>query len=202
MSPDETSLNTTALLFWVTELQAGRTTAAEPVFLKILTRVEKLARGMFKRFPRVGRFVDVDDVIQNSVLRLLGAFRDVRPTSTRHFYALVNTLIRRELLDLARHYYGPRGHGTNLAAVSVGEGDGEHQPESAGPDDADLERMASFHEAVERLPVEQREVIGLSYYHGWAKADIADLFGVSVRTIQRWQDAALDSLREKVGAVE
>jgi RNA polymerase sigma-70 factor (ECF subfamily) len=193
------SLHTTDIIYWVMELQRGRPDAAEPVFAKILTRVERLARGMFTRFPRVGRFVDVDDVVQNSVIRLLNAFRTVRPTSTRHFYALVNTLIRRELLDLAKHYYGPRGHGTNLSPGAIGDGDGEYPAPAAPADDEDgLERMAEFHAAVDGLPVEQREVIGLTYYHGWTLAQVAELFGVSVRTVQRWQDAARETLRGKL----
>jgi RNA polymerase sigma-70 factor (ECF subfamily) len=190
----QTTLNTNDLLLWVMELQAGRPGAAEPEFRKIMTRVERLAQAMFKKFARVGRFVDVDDVVQNSLIRLLAAFREVRPISTRHFYALTNELIRRELLDLAKRYYGPRGHGTNLADVPVGEGEGEHAPPAADPT-ADLERLAAFHEAVAGLPVIEREVIGLAYYHGWTQVQIAELFGVSVRTVQRWQLAATAALK-------
>lgn len=188
------SLNTFDLLFWVTELQAGRPDAAEPTFRRIAARVETLARAMFKKFPRVGRFVDVEDVIQNSLLRLLAAFRDIRPASTRDFYALANTFIRRELLDLAKHYYGARGAGTNLSEVPVGEGESE-VPAVAPHDPGDLEMHSAFHEAVERLPAEEREVIGLTYYHGWTQAEVADLFQVSVRTVQRWNQSALDSIR-------
>src|SRR5262249_57031017 len=116
-----------------------------------------------------------DDVVQNSLIRLLAAFREVRPNSVRHFYALTNELIRRELLDLAKRYYGPRGHGTNLAEVPVGEGEGEHAPPAAEPAAADLERLAAFHEAVAALPVLEREGIGLAYYHGGTQAQIAEL---------------------------
>lgn len=110
--PDDPPLDTADLLFWVTELRAGRADAAEPQFRKIIARVEQMARHMFRRFPRVGRYVDVDDVVQNTLIRLLRTMRDVRPGSTRQFYALTTELIRRELLDLAKHYYGPRGEGT------------------------------------------------------------------------------------------
>jgi RNA polymerase sigma factor (sigma-70 family) len=195
---DETSLNTHDLVFWVNELRAGRPNAAEPTFRKIMAKVDLFARGMFARFPRVGRFVDLDDVIQNSLIRLLGAFREVRPTSRRHFYALATELIRRELLDLVRYYYGPRGHGTNLSDVAVGEAAGDHVPaDGAAP--AELDRLAAFHEAVAELPVEQREVIGLSYYHGWPQDQIANLFGVTVRTVQRWRDEGVATLKQKVG---
>jgi RNA polymerase sigma factor (sigma-70 family) len=193
------SLNTHDLQFWVTELIAGRPDAAEPTFRRIMTRVEKLGRQMVRKYPRVGRFVDADDVVQNAMLRLLRALREVRPESTRHFYALANELIRRELLDLAKHYYRQSGPGDRLSAVAVGEGEGEYNP--AAPEaDAELDRAAAFHEAVAGLPVEQREVIGLAYYHGWPQADIAGLFGVTVRTVQRWHAEAVEMLRERVGS--
>lgn len=199
MDPHSQSLNTNELLFWVLELQNGRPDAAEPTFRRIITRIETLARAMFKKFPRVGRFVDLDDVVQNSVIRLLNAFRKVRPVSTRHFYALTNELIRRELLDLTRHFYGPRGHGTNLASTPVGDAEGECSAMVDDADTAELERFAAFHTEMEQLPVEQREVFGLAYYHGWSKIQIADLFGVSTRTVLRWQEAASATLKRRCG---
>ena len=195
---ETTSLNTHDLVFWVTELRAGRPNAAEPTFRKIVAKVEAFARSSFAKFPRVGRFVELDDVIQGSLVRLVAAFREVRPTSRRHFYALANELIRRELLDLAKHFYGPRGEGTNLAGVGVGEGEGEVSPAAADPG-AELDRLAAFHQAVEGLPVEEREAVGLTYYHGWTQIQVADLFGVSVRTVQRWLETATEKLRAGVG---
>ena len=92
-------------------------------------------------------------------------------------------VIRRELLDLAKHYYGPLGHGTNLAAVAVGAGPGEMAPVAPAPDPGELDRMAAFHEAAERLPAELREVFGLTYYHGMPQAEIA-----ARRPYGRWFD--------------
>jgi RNA polymerase sigma-70 factor (ECF subfamily) len=146
---------------------------------------------MVKKFPRVGRFVDADDVTQSSLIRLLAAFRQIRPASRRHFYALANELIRRELLDLAKHYYGPHGAGTRLADAAADE-----SAPADEPDAADLDRMTAFHEAVARLPPEEREAIGLSYYHGWGQAEIAELYQVSVRTVRRWQASAVERLRD------
>lgn len=190
-------LDTSDLCFWVAELRAGRPNAAEPTFKKIVAKVELFARAMLKKFPRVGRFVDLDDVVQSTLVRLLAALRGVRPNSRQHFYALANELIRRELLDLVKHYYGPRGHGTHVGRVVIGAGAGEHAP--AAPGDGELDRIAAFHEAVAGLPTEEREAVGLTYYHDWKQAAIADLFGVSVRTVQRWLDSAVEKLRARVG---
>ena len=197
---DEHSLNTNDLRFWVTELQAGRPNAAEPTFKKIIAKVEMFTRGTFQTFSRVHPFVDVEDVIQGSLIRLLAAFRTVRPESTRHFYALANELIRKEQLDLVRHYFGPRGQGTNQSGVAVGEGEGEVTP--AAPDAAaEIERAKAFHEALAVLPAEEREVLGLTYYHGWSQAEIANLFQVSTRTVQRWSESATATLKGRIGAM-
>jgi RNA polymerase sigma-70 factor (ECF subfamily) len=66
-------------------------------------------------------------------------------------------------------------------------------PPAPAEDDDELDRWCAFHEAVERLPVEQREVVGLIYYHGWTQAAVAEHLGLSKRTIQRhWAAAMLD----------
>lgn len=198
MSHDaEQSLNTGDLQLWVVELQAGRPNAAEGVFRSIQKSVQRLAARAFKKFPRAGRFADLDDVIQGSLIRLLNTLRAIRPESTRQFYAQANTAIRRELLDLIKKYYGPAGAGTNLSGLSVGNESGELDP--ADEYRADLDDMTAFHTAVEKLPHEEREAFSLKYYHDWPLTDIADLFSVSVRTVQRWQTTAEQLLRQRVG---
>jgi RNA polymerase sigma factor (sigma-70 family) len=109
----------------------------------------------------------------------------------RDFYNLAAALMRSELLDLARHF----ARANRLEAVPRGAaaaGDRSPAPEPAAPaDDAgDLERWAQFHEAWAALPAEEREVMGLIFYHGWTQAETAELFGVIVRTVQRrWRSA-------------
>lgn len=62
--------------------------------------------------------------------------------------------------------------------------------ERGTPDDLDL--WCRFHEAVEQLPPEEREVMGLAFYHGWTQVQIAELFQVDERTVRRrWQAACL-----------
>jgi RNA polymerase sigma-70 factor (ECF subfamily) len=61
-------------------------------------------------------------------------------------------------------------------------------------DPDDLEKWTAFHEAVERLPVERREVVSLIYYHGWTQAEVAKHLGMSKRTVQRHWAAAMVTL--------
>jgi RNA polymerase sigma factor (sigma-70 family) len=169
------SISTVSLLRWIVLLQTGDTSAAEPEFQRIMKSVRRLALASFRKFPRVARFTELDDIVNGSMVRLLSALRTIRPANTQEFYAVSNAMIRRELLDLIKKFYGPNGAGTNETIVVVGSGNGDHDPMSITED---LDRMTAFHEAVEQLPAEEREAISLRYYHSWSQAEIANLFGL------------------------
>jgi RNA polymerase sigma-70 factor (ECF subfamily) len=179
-------------------MRQGDRAAREEMLRAVHARLERLARKMLRRFPAVGRWEESGDLLQNAVLRLLHALQEVEPTSVRNFFGLAAEQMRRELLDLARHYRTRRACGPSHAAdprrseseVSTPD------PPDAAPDGDDLEKWSAFHEAVERLPVEQREVVGLLYYHGWTQAEVAEHLCISKRTVQRHWAAALVALHE------
>src|SRR5438093_6684777 len=102
-------VNTVQLNEWVDRLRAGDRAASDELLRTVCGRLERLARKMLQRFPNVHRWADTGDVLQNSLMRLLRALEEVRPGSVRDFFGLAAEQMRRELLDLARHYYGPQG---------------------------------------------------------------------------------------------
>ena len=57
------------------------------------------------------RWSETDDVLQNAMLRLHRSLAEIQPECPSQFYGLAATQIRRELIDLARHYYGAQGIG-------------------------------------------------------------------------------------------
>jgi RNA polymerase sigma factor (sigma-70 family) len=187
------SAQTTQLVEWVARMQAGDDAARDELLRGFQGRLELLARKLVGRDRRVARWVDAEDVLQNALLRLLRALETVKPDSTRAFFGLAAEQMRRELLDLARHYYGPEGEGANHDSVSPRTDDSRPGLDPPAPDaaDNDLERWTRFHAEVERLPVHEREVVGLVFYHGWTQAQVADLFQKDVRTIRRWWESAL-----------
>jgi RNA polymerase sigma-70 factor (ECF subfamily) len=181
---------------WIGRLRAGDLSARDELLRGIGERLQALAHKMLGRFPAVRRWADTDDVLQNAQLRLLRSLQDVRPDSTRDFFGLAAEQIRRELLDLARHFHGPQGIGAYHAGKGVGE-DSRTLPgdlPDLADEPGDLDRWAAFHEEVAKLPVEWREVVGLIYYHGWKQAEVAQLMGVTVRTVQRRWESALTHL--------
>ncbi len=183
--------DTAMLNQWVDRMRAGDAAASDELIRSVLGRLEQLARRMLRRFPGVRNWAETGDVLQSSLMRLLRALEEVRPASMRDFFNLAAVQMRRELLDLARHFYSPRAKGAERLAPAPG---GEPPSEGAGGEDpdVDLERWSAFHEAVEKLPAEEREVVGLIFYHGWPQAQIAEVFGVDERTIRRrWRSACL-----------
>ena len=78
-------------------------------------RLTRIAAKMLKGYPGVARWEQGDDVAQNALIRLDRALRAVTPPTARDFFRLAAAQVRRELIDLARHYYGPRGLGAHHA---------------------------------------------------------------------------------------
>ncbi|MEO2090678.1 MAG: ECF-type sigma factor, partial [Gemmataceae bacterium] len=139
-------------------MRKGDVTARNEVIAHACDRLRTLTRRMLRGFKRVRRWTETDDVLQNSLLRLHRALADVRPETPRQFYALAAQQIRRELLDLARQQYGPEGIGAHHDTDS-----GVAAQKKVAPADEphDLDGWTRFHEQVERLTDEPREVFDL-----------------------------------------
>lgn len=48
------------------------------------------------------------------------------------------------------------------------------------------------------LPTDEREVVGLIFYHGWSQEEVAELFQVTERTVRRWWQSARLKLHERL----
>jgi len=155
-------------------------------------RLLKLTRKMFRSFPGLRRWEQTDDVFQNSVLRLHRALGSVEIESVRHFFNLAAEMVRRELLDLKKHYYGVHGQARNHHTdfQPSDEPGGVLSQTANQPDDFD--RWANFHEAVSRLSAEHRELVNLLFYEALPQDEAAEALGISVRTLKRrWQETKL-----------
>ncbi len=190
------SVDTLDLRRWLDRIAAGDLAARDELLSATCGRMERLARKMLRGFPNVRQWAQTDDVLQSALLRLLRTLRQVRPADTREFFGLAAVHIRRELLDLARHFRRRLDRPGGAADAEAPDA----LAQAPGPDSStDLERWGAFHEAVERLPAEEREVVGLTFYHGWTQPQIAALLGVDERTGRRRWRAACVRLTEALG---
>src|SRR5262245_65524630 len=90
---------------------AGDKAAVDDLLRYSCDRLTLLTRRMLGDFQRVKRWADTGDVLQNALVRLVGALEEVKPATPRDFLALATLQIRRELIDLARRFYGTEGMG-------------------------------------------------------------------------------------------
>lgn len=193
--------NTTIIHGLLQRLASGDEKAREELITHSVERLRRLARKMLRENPAVHRWNQTDDVLQNALVRLHRALEAVTPESPRRFVGLAATQIRRELIDLHRHHYGPQGDGAYHAS-DPGQADsqGNARPMYDGVDNnLDPSEQVALHEAVGSLKDEMREVFEMTFYQGMTQEEIAEAMGVSTKTIKRrWRDARLE-LQQLIG---
>ena len=175
----------------------GDKEALDRVIALAADRLEHLARRMLRKYPHLHRWEQTDDVFQTAVLRLQRSLQKVKPDCLRALLGLATLEIRRTLIDQLRHHFGPEGGAANYQSdFQAGPYEGHHGALQNEPDRGDaaesLETWTRFHEAVESLAEDEREVMHLGWYAGMKQAEMAAVLVVSVSTVKRrWYRARL-----------
>jgi RNA polymerase sigma-70 factor (ECF subfamily) len=112
--------------------------------------------------------------------------------------------MRRELIDLARSYYGPEGlgahHSTGLPNHDPSDpSTGPGEPAETTFDPSRLAAWTEFHRRIEELPEDDRMVFDLLWYQGLSQPEAAQVLGVAERTVNRRWLAARLKLGEALG---
>lgn len=180
---------------WIDRVQAGDEAARSELLAAASDRLLRLTRKMLNDFPGVGRWEDTDDVMQNAAIRLHAGMKSATFESVADFLRFAAVLIRRELIDLSRHYHGPQGLGRNYDSTPDGSASraGERlHPQDETHEPAALAEWTEFHSAVEELDDADREVFDLLWYQELTQGQAAAVLGINERTVQRrWQSARL-----------
>jgi RNA polymerase sigma factor (sigma-70 family) len=193
---EETAMVQTAL----DRFNAGDPQALDDLFARAGQRLQRLARRLLHgSFERVAAQEQTGDVTQEASIRMLKALADakVKMLTTVQFFRLSSAIMRRVLIDLARHHYGPEGSAAHRAAAPSNATTASTPAPTAGSSNAPdaLAAWGEFHERVEKLPEEQREVFDLLWYQELGQQEAADVLGVSVPTVKRrWRDAKMELL--------
>jgi RNA polymerase sigma-70 factor (ECF subfamily) len=180
----------TQLEAWLTQASLGDNTARERLVEHTYQRLLDLTRRLLRAYPYLRQFEESTDVLHNAQKRLYDALGGSRPPTLPDFYRLAGTVLRRELVDLVRHYFGPQGEGANRAAPAPstepgGSGHPPHEQPGSSLDPARLAGWTEFHRQVEALPAEEKEVFDLLYYQELPQAEAAQVLGVSLATLKR-----------------
>ena len=177
---------------------------AEPIVRALLDRsVRRLqilcANLLYRKYRRLTLpplNLQPDEMLDAVVERLLKAMGSVRPQTVRQFFALVNQHMRWELNDVARRL------DEQPSAVEVCE-DMVPAPPASSDSELTPDRQRIL-KAIDELPEDEREVFGLVHIQGLMQGEVAEVLGVSVRTVQRRMNSSLlllakelDDLRPK-----
>jgi RNA polymerase sigma-70 factor (ECF subfamily) len=168
-------------------LRDGDEAAHNALLRHSLERLRLLARRALRRNTRLYRLNDTDDLLQRVLIRLYRALQSVKPVTVRAYLGLASRQIRWAILDLAAELERANG------AVSLSDAIARERLHDPAGEPSDLLSWSDFHEKVDKLPDENREVFDLLLYQGLSQDEAATLLGISLRTLKRrWQRARLN----------
>jgi RNA polymerase sigma-70 factor (ECF subfamily) len=188
---------TTVIQGWIDRLQTGEESARSALLASANDRLTRLARKMIRGYPGVARWEQAEDVLQNALIRLDRALQASTPPTALDFFRLAAAQLRRELIDLARHYAGPEGQGARHSTWA------STQPQTDSPqttwDPDSLSQWTEFHRRVDELEDSDRALFDLLWYQGLTQAEAAEALGVAEKTVNRRWIAARLRLSDALG---
>jgi len=173
-------------------------TIIRALLARSVDRLHMLCGSMLhRRYPRLARppmNLQADELLSSVVERLIRALREVHPPTVRQFFGLANQHMRWELNDLARRLDQEGPHMELHESLVQADPANESGPGNSG---ATLKMLA----AIESLPDEEREVLGLVRVQGMTHAEAGEVMGVSAKTVQRRLNRCLVLLDEACGDI-
>jgi len=166
----------------VERAQAGDDHARE----QLLRRLEPMLRAFF--IKRIGLKPTVDDLIQNTLLRVHGGLEALKDPQRLKAFAMKAALF--ELHDLYRGRYGPK---ETLY-------DPEQPPERAERTDASAGIVVDLERALSILTPRARRILELREY-GYRYQEIAEMVGTSEAAIKMQVKRAFEKMRNVLTAV-
>lgn len=156
-------------------------------------KFRKLAEKAIIGFQLVRRKEDTDDLLHNSMIRLQKSLSGQIPANAIEYYSFVATLIRNELIDMGRKHLGRKNWRKGRISNNNHLVDSAADPETSNNS---YVKWIEFHEEVNLLEKDYKEVFDLIFYEGLNQEQTANILGVSKKTVQRrWKiaKAKLDS---------
>src|SRR5579872_4866649 len=158
----------------IDRLKRGDSGARNELITRAYDRLRALACKILQDFPNMRGAHDPTSLANQGIVRLMPALEEIQPASVPEFFGFAALQIRRVLLNLARK----PGH--------AGPCDGEpFEPADQTGDPVKLAACAEFHELVNQLPKEEREVIDACFYMGLTQAEAAVLLGIHPKEVSR-----------------
>ncbi|HEX8189440.1 MAG TPA: sigma-70 family RNA polymerase sigma factor [Pyrinomonadaceae bacterium] len=185
MSGERTNQVTQILHDW----SGGDREAPERLMPLVYDEMRRIARSFISR-ERQGHTLQPTALVNEAYLRLVDQ-NSVTWQSRAHFYSVAASMMRRVLIDHARAYATEkRGGGAVRLSIEDVQIPVEERAANFVAMDEALEKLAQFNER-------GRRIVEMRFYAGMSDTEIAEVLGVSTRTVLRdWKAARVWLFRE------
>jgi RNA polymerase sigma-70 factor, ECF subfamily len=169
-------------------LAGGDKEAEAKLFAHVYRELRKIARGCLRN-ERPEHALQATELVNEVYVKLMGG-PPIDWKNRTHFYSLAAQGMRRILVDYARKRAAGKRAGAHVdldEALIV------------SPEQCTL--IGDLHEALERLAKfapRAARVVELRYFGGMSEEEIADLLGVSAKTVKRDWKMAREWLRDEL----
>lgn len=160
----------------------GEEAAVEELLPLVYEELRGLARHYLRR-ERAGHTLETSALVHEAYVRLIDGSK-VEWKGRSHFYGIAATTMRRILVDHARsHLYQKRGGGAAKVSLDEAYQLGTERPEDLVALDETLNQLAEN-------DVQKARIVEMRFFGGLSHAEIAEVLGVSVSTVERqWRVA-------------
>ena len=177
----------------LTAAREGNAEAASELASAVYDELRRMARRRLRR-ERPNHTLQPTALVNEVYLHLVSQ-KDMNWQNRAHFFAVAAQLMRRILIDYARTCKAQKRGGEQGRPVTL---------EMDIPVSVNLDEVLSVDTALHRLEEfdpRQSRVVELRYFAGMTEDEIAEILGVSVRTIKRDWNMARAFLRDQMTGV-
>jgi RNA polymerase sigma factor (TIGR02999 family) len=181
-SPDQALPAVTLLLQRAAQ---GDQEALNSVYSSLYPDLKRVARAMLHRQGRADA-MQTTVLVHESFLRLLGN-KELQLQDRKHFFAYAAKTMRNIIIDSAREQLADR-RGAGAEHVEL---DTQAAMQVAAPSDSsELIRVDEALRELESVDRELAELVEMRYFGGYTEVEVAELLGVTERTVRRRWDKA------------
>jgi len=171
------------------ESESGTSVNNDDIYQRAYVELKRMASHHLRGVDR-GATLSTTELVHEAYLRL-SAGRGDHWDGRAHFFGAASRAMRQVLVDFARRRASAK-HGGDATRVSLSDDELTLQVE--------LDEILALDDALRRLStVDERlhQIVELRFFGGYSEREVADILGVTTRTIERnWLKARLFLLRE------
>jgi RNA polymerase sigma factor (sigma-70 family) len=180
----------------IERLRGGDMEARRELLQRAYNRLLRIAAAVFHEdFPTLRDRHDLESVVSEVWMRLVGALEATQPQTVEGFFGLVFHKVRQVLLDMAgrqrrddaRRCARTVGADDSDAVAAIDWVDTTHDPER-------LAALTELHDQIEKLPPDERRVFDLHYYGDFSQVEISQMLHLNRKQVSRLWLAATGRL--------